>query len=120
MTDKVDLIYDLLKEHKSDTAEFQKQVREDQKELKETSEKHKEETKSWQDDTSNRLDAIEKDLREHKEGVINNRKLLQIQDERLQLLEEPKKVFNTLKKWFVGLGAIAGAAVAIAKFFGLF
>ena len=49
-----------------------------------------------------------KDLTEHKEGVIQNRK-------RIVVLEEPRKAFSVAKKYLIGLGAISAAVVAILK-----
>ena len=49
------------------------------------------------------------DLTEHKEGVIQNRA-------RIVKLEEPAKAFNLLKKYILGVGAIAGSILAVLKF----
>ena len=49
------------------------------------------------------------DLKEHKEGVIQNRT-------RIEKLEEPGKAFKLLKKYLIGLGATAGSIIAILKF----
>lgn len=50
-----------------------------------------------------------KDLTEHKEGVIQNRK-------RIEKLEEPGKAFKLLKKYLIGFGAVAGSILAVLKF----
>ena len=49
-----------------------------------------------------------KDLTEHKEGVIQNRK-------RIEVLEEPGKVFGVVKKYLLGAGAIAGSVYGIYR-----
>jgi hypothetical protein len=41
-------------------------------------------------------------------------------DVKLEELEKPHLAVSVLKKWIIGLGAVASAAVAISKFFGLF
>lgn len=99
------LMYDLLKE-----------VRDEQKKLVEKSNEHKEETMKWQNFASSRLTNIEVDLREHKEGVIQNRTAIQMFSERLETLEQPGKVkafmYDHGMKTFKFITA-AGAAMAI-------
>lgn len=99
MKDKDSLVVELLKES-----------REQQKELLEASTKHREETSVWQVETSHRLENIEEDLREHKEGVIQNREAMKIFNARLDALEAPKKAFKTITKM---VGAIAGLCISI-------
>ena len=53
------------------------------------------------------------DLTEHKEGVIGNRA-------RIAKLEEPAKAFGIIKKYVIGLGAIAGSIYGILRFLELF
>lgn len=84
---------------------------------------HREETLRWQAEADHRLSNIETDLREHKEGVIQNRKSLKIFDVRLQILEEPKKareyIFKKTMKWLGIVGGIVTIASGVAKIFGL-
>ena len=100
---KEDIIVDLLKELKAD-----------HKELSGKSSEHREETLSWQGQTSIRLEAIEKDLREHKEGVINNRALIKTANQRLELLEKPRVVFNFLKNGVISTGKVVTAITVIS------
>lgn len=116
MSEKTNLIYDLLKE-----------VREDQKDLKETSYEHRLETKDWQSKTDQRMQRIEEDLKYHIKRTdvledlhMSNEGKIGANSERISELEEPKKVLSLIKKWIIGAGAIAGALFAIAKFTGLF
>ena len=106
--DKEELIIELLKES-----------RELQKELSDVIIGHREETHLWQNDTSHRLDAIEIDLREHKEGVIQNRDSIKTYEERfnkrLEDLEAPKKAFKTLFKYAAGLSTLVGLVYGIMK-----
>ncbi len=103
---KEELIIELLKEQ-----------RELQKELSDVIIEHREETHLWQNDTSHRLDAIEIDLREHKEGVVNNRSLIKFQEDRLEALEAPKKAIKTLLKYAAGVSTLVGAIYGVIKLF---
>lgn len=109
MSDKMDIIEKLLEE-----------VRKDVKEISKTSAKHREETFKWQIGTDGRLDRIEVDLREHKEGVINNRRLIKLAEARLDVVEQPTKTRNAIVKTILKYGAVAGAIATICKLFGLF
>ena len=75
-----------------------KEVREDQKE-------HSSILVDLQQDVSKNT----ADLTEHKEGVVQNRK-------RIEKLEEPGNAIKLLKKYLLGVGAVAGAVIAILKF----
>lgn len=57
-----------------------------------------------QHDVSRNTDDLEK----HIEGVVQNRK-------RIVELEKPGQAFSLIKKYIIGLGAIAGAIYAILK-----
>jgi hypothetical protein len=93
--DNQEIIYDLLKE-----------IREDQKDLAEKSSSHREETIRWQTEAGFRLGNIEVDLREHKEGVIQNREALELLHKRVEKLEEPTKVSKYLNKKIMKIGAV--------------
>lgn len=54
-----------------------------------------------------------KDLTEHKEGVIQNRS-------RIEKLEEPAVALRIIKKYLLGMGAIAAAIAGILKLFDYF
>lgn len=116
MSEKIDMIYDLLKQDREDASDFRKEVRDSHK------------------STGERLGVLEsqgqvqnEQIKEHISGVDTLKKLHQDNVDRIQenkdsieVLEKPTIVFSTLKKWFIGVGAIAAAAVAISKAFGLF
>ena len=116
MSDKLDMIYDLLKADREDNTVFKKEVRESHKQ------------------TDMRLTTLEiqgevqnKSLKEHIDGVNTLKKLHQYNVDRIEknkedivTLQEPAKVMSVLKKWTIGAGAVAAAIVAIAKFAGLF
>lgn len=84
-------------------------VKRQQEELSKASNKHKEDTIIWQGETSSRLERIEVDLREHKEGVINNRSLLKTAEKRLELLERPKIVIGSIKDFALGSARVITA-----------
>ena len=96
-------------------------MREEQKKLLEKTNEHREDTAKWQYETSSRLELIEKDLREHKEGVIQNRSALKINNERLNKLEEPGKVKSFIydhgMKIFKFIAAGGAALGILGKYF---
>lgn len=103
--------------------EILKEMREDQKELVDKSALHREETFKWQTEADVRLDRIEVDLREHKEGVIQNRSALAKFNIRLEELEQPKKAQEYVRKqymkWSAVIATTLGIATGIAKIMGL-
>lgn len=120
MSDKLDLIYDLLKSDREEAAEFRKEVRESHKETGEKLQK-------IETETSERLSKIEaldevqnQQLTEHMRRTDILEKLHRDNDKRITVLEQPRVAIGIVKKWIIGLGAVAGAVVAISKFFGLF
>lgn len=77
-------------------------------------------------ETKDRLKRIEHDLREHKEGVIQNRahiKALEKEQEsilknrdRIELLERPRLALEQIKKWSVWIVAVGGAIGILCKY----
>lgn len=116
MSDKLDLIYDLLKADREEASDFRREVRESHK------------------DTGNRLTKLEaqgevqnQQLADHMRRTeiledlhVSNEGKIGVNSTRIEKLEEPAKVMSVLKKWLIGAGAIAAAIVGISKFFGLF
>ena len=123
MSDKIDLIYDLLKQDRQEAAEFRKEVRESHRETGEQLVKietlqdiHNDQLKEHMRRTEiaeKRIDDIGDKLKECDE-------LHNTVEGRLKTLEEPKIVKKYIKKFILGAGAIAGSLVAIAKFFEVF
>ena len=116
MSDKLDMIYDLLKSDREDASEFRKEVRDSHKstgerlgKLEASSEVQNQQLKEHM----KRSDMLE-DLHGINSGRIDSH------DDAIAELEKPKIVLTTLKKWTLGLGAIAGAVLAIAKLLGMF
>ena len=116
MSDKLDLIYDLLKADREEAATFRKEVRESHKETGERLTKIEalDEVQNQQLAEHMRRTEVLENLHMSNEGKIG------ANTGRIEKLEEPGKALSLVKKWFLGAGAVAGAAVAIAKFMGLF
>jgi len=116
MSDKLDMIYDLLKSDREDASEFRKEVRESHK------------------DTGTRLGSLEassqvqnQQIAEHISGVQTLKELhksnvtkIEANKSSIVELEKPRIVRRTIKKWIIGLGACTAAILSIAKFIGMF
>lgn len=116
MSEKLDMIYDLLKQDREDASDFRREVKESHR------------------DTGERLSGLEassmvqtQQLAEHMrrteilEGLHgDNAGRIDEHDDKIAELEKPHLAMSLLKKWIIGLGAVATAAIAISKFFGLF
>lgn len=106
---KMDLIYDLVKENREDLNDFRREVKEDNQL------------------TQERLSQIESNsamqnqhLAEHMRRTDLLEQLHVENQQRIERLERPKIVISTLIKWFLTVGSVAGAVVAIAKLLKLF
>jgi len=108
MSEKVDLIYDLVKIEREESLDFRKEVRESNQNTYERLSKIEvlDEAQNRHLEEHIRRTNILEDL--HKESIV-----------RIEKLEEPRKVFSTMKKWLIGIGAIAGAVFAIVRLLGL-
>jgi len=106
-SEKIDLIYDLVKDNRQELSDFRKEAKNDH------------------DEAQKRLSDIEaasavqnQHLAEHMRRTNILERLHTENQTRIEKLEEPRVVLVTLKKWFIGIGAIAGAIVAIMKLLG--
>ena len=106
-SEKIDLIYDLVKDDRQNLSDFRKEVKEDS------------------DITKERLSNIEYNSGIQNQHLAEHIRRTNILEDlhrdnltRIEKLEEPRVVLATLKKWFIGIGAIAGAIVAIMKLLG--
>lgn len=63
----------------------------------------------FRDESRDRMSRIEADLRDHIEGVKQNRA-------RIEKLEEPGKALNLIKRWAMWLTAVLGAGTALANY----
>lgn len=107
--DKLDLIYDLVKQNREEVVFFRREAREDSQA------------------NQQRLSNLEQQsvmqnqqLAEHMRRTNLLEELHTENQHRIEKLEEPKKVFMTLRRWFIGIGTMAGTIVAICKLFKLF
>lgn len=116
MSEKLDLIYDLLKSDREEASDFRKEVRESHRDTGERLGKleHNSQVQNSQLQEHMRRTEILEDLHVSNEGKIG------VNSHRIEKLEEPRKVIGVLKKWVLGVGGVAGAAVAIARLLGLF
>jgi hypothetical protein len=62
------------------------------------------------------LKEVQRDLFEHKEGVIQNRESLSCHTSRLEKLEEPGKVGLVVKKYLIAIGTVVASLMAIERF----
>lgn len=116
MGDKLDMIYDLLKQDREDASDFRKEVRDSHK------------------DTGERLSVLEiqgqvqnQQLQEHIAGVqtlkklhLDNVKRIEKSEIQIEELKRPAIAMSVLKKWLIGAAAIVTAIATIAKVFGVF
>lgn len=104
--------------------ELMKEMREEQKEHAKNSSLHREETVKWQAQADARTERIEVDLREHKEGVIQNRAVLASNMVRIEALERPVAAKKYLYKKYMKIGGAISITLTIvggiAKLAGLF
>ena len=116
MSDKLDMIYDLLKQDREDASDFRKEVRDSHKS---TGDRLGTLEAQGQIQNTQLADHIRRtELLEDLHGINASR--LDVHDTKLEELEKPKIVMSVLKKWIIGIGAVAGSLVGIAKFFELF
>lgn len=82
--------------------------------------KYREKSLEWKYNTSHRLEAIEKDLREHKEGVIQNRRALKEVNNKITEIETPAKSRAYIYKTIITTGKVVGGLITIFGIFKLF
>jgi len=115
MSDKIDMIYDIIKADRDDASDFRKEVRDSHK------------------DAGKRLSILESQgqvqnaqLAEHmkRTGLLEdlhgmNADQIKTNSGKITELERPRMVLSTLKKWLIGVALIAGALTTIYKFINL-
>jgi len=97
-------------------------MRDEQKEHARNSATHREETIKWQAQNDSRTERIEVDLKEHKEGVIQNRSRIKICETDINKINQPlsaKQFFTKLVLIFGGIGTIASATYWAIKYLGM-
>jgi len=96
-----------------------KALRGDQKEHREEMIEHQRETIEWHAKAESRLENIEDDLREHKEGVIQNRSLISDIEKRTTEIERPV-TFKAVAKNIGMVGIIISCMLGALKLAALF
>lgn len=123
MSDKLDMIYDLLKADREEATDFRKEVRASHKE---TSDK----LNKLETETAERLSKIElldeqqnTQLAEHMRRTdileklhIDNQDKIKSNDDRITVLEEPGKVRRYIKNNIVTIAKVTGALMTIGAF----
>ncbi len=116
MSDKIDLIYDIIKQDREESSDFRKEVRKSHK------------------DTVDRLSKLETCSNKQNQQLAEHMKRTQMLEDlhgnnvekivgntnRITELEKPGLVISTIKKWLIWIAGVAGAITVIAKFLGLF
>ena len=103
MSDKTELIYEMLKE-----------LRQEQRDHRDEMQEHQKESLKWHASTDNRLTNLEEDMREHIEGVQQNRASVGAITKRVDVLERPLTIKDMAKRIAI-LGTTAGSILAIVK-----
>lgn len=119
MSDKIDLIYDIIKSEKEESAEFRKEVRDANRRVDEKLAK-------IEIETSERLSKIEvldhiqnQQLSEHMRRTDLLEGLHKDNEKRIKTLEIPATTLATLGKWTAWIVAASGAVMAIMKLIGM-
>jgi hypothetical protein len=120
MSDKVDMIYDLVKSEKEESSDFRKEVRETHIAIEEKLNK-------IQLETTQRLSKIEAldeiqnlQLEEHMRRTDILENLHKDNEKRISTLEKPTTVLILLGKWMAWISGISAAIMMIWKLIELF
>jgi hypothetical protein len=116
MSDKIDMIYDLLKQDREESSDFRKEVRESHKNTGERLVDLEASSQVQNQQLATHMRRTE--ILENLHGVNVGR--IEVNEVKIEELEKPRIVLSGIKKIVIGLGAIAGACIAIAKAFGMF
>ena len=119
VSDKIDLIYDIIKSEKEESAEFRKEVRDANRRVDEKLAK-------IEIETSERLSKIEvldhiqnQQLSEHMRRTDLLEGLHKDNEKRIKTLEIPATTLAMLGKWTAWIVAASGAVMAIMKLIGM-
>jgi hypothetical protein len=119
VSDKIDLIYDMIKTERDESSEFRKEVRE-------TNRKVEEKLTKIEIETNDRLSKIEaldqvqnQQLAEHIRRTEILEDLHRDNEKRIQVLELPSVTLTMLGSWIGWVSAVGGAIYGILKLTGL-
>lgn len=120
MSDKVDMIYDLVKSEKEESSDFRKEVREAHKAIEDKLSK-------IQIETNQRLSKIEaldevqnSQLEEHMRRTDILEGLHRDNEKRISVLERPTITLVLLGKWIAWIGGASATLITLAKLLKLF
>lgn len=116
MSDKIDMIYDLLKQDREEAADFRKEVRDSHKTTNDRLTVLEAQGQIQNQQLSEHIRRTE--ILEDLHGINSTR--IDGHDVKIAELEKPRMVLSTVKKWLIGVAGIAGAILTISKFMGLF
>ena len=116
MSDKIDLIYDMVKNEREESSEFRKEIRE-------VNRKVEEKLAKIEIETNDRLSKIEvldqiqnKQLADHIRRTEILEDLHKDNEKRIQILEIPRTTLITVGGWIGWLSAISGTVYGLLKF----
>lgn len=119
VSDKIDLIYDMIKTERDESSEFRKEVRE-------TNRKVEEKLTKIEIETNDRLSKIEaldqvqnQQLAEHIRRTEILEDLHRDNEKRIQVLELPSVTLTMLGSWIGWASAVGGAIYGLLKLTGL-
>ena len=113
VSDKIDLIYDIIKEEKEESSEFRKEVREANRKIDEKLVKIEVET----NDRLSKIEALDQIQNQQLADHIHRTELLEElhkdNEKRIQSLEVPARILTTMAIWAGWISAIAGAVYSL-------
>lgn len=119
MSDKIDLIHDIVKSEREESAEFRKEMRETNKKLEEKLTKIEIET----NDRLSKIEALDniqnKQLEEHIRRTEILEDLHKDNEKRIETLEAPATALSLIGTWIGWVSMVGGAVYGLLKFLGL-
>lgn len=119
VSDKIDLIYDMIKTEREESSEFRKEVREANRKIDEKLVKIEVET----NDRLSKIEALDQIQNQQLADHIRRTEILEDlhrdNEKRIQLLEAPGLTLSTLGTWVGWLSAFGGAVYGLLKLTGL-
>jgi hypothetical protein len=119
VSDKIDLIYDVVKTEREESSEFRKEVRETNHKVEEKLTKIEIET----NDRLSRIEALDQVQNQPLADHIRRTEILEDlhreNEKRIQILEVPGITLSTLSRWVGWLSVIGGAIYGALKLIGL-
>ena len=119
VSDKIDLIYDMIKTEREESSEFRKEVRENNRKVEEKLAKIEIET----NDRLSKIEALDQIQNQQLADHIRRTEILEDlhrdNEKRIQILEAPGVTLTTLGIWIGWASAVSGAIYGLLKLTGL-